>query len=150
MPFTARLVTRRGRPVELLDVVEQRYGVVAATNARLRGDARAPAWSSPPAARRWQWRDEVPVARLAEGRALMIESRQAFTLHFGFDGWQHVQERVAMPQPFGMWGVELSPQELAQGSELNFTRRFHHGWENVNHRVGLGHVDLAHALHPTL
>jgi glucoamylase len=132
--FLKLLVAReRGRPVELLNAVEQRYG-----------------GSAPPAdsAAVWHWRDEVPVVRLRHDRGLLIEDREPFTLHFGFDGWQRVQERAAEAQPFGLWAVRFSAQELSQAGQLNFTRRYPHGWENVDHSVSLGHAELTHALEP--
>jgi glucoamylase len=69
-------------------------------------------------------------------------------LHFGFDGWQQVTERTALAQPFGLWGVRLSVQELALFAELNFTRRYDGGWEGEDHRVTLGHDEVVHTLQP--
>jgi glucoamylase len=132
--FLKLLVAReRGRPVELLCAVEQRYG-----------------GSAPPAdsAAVWHWRNEVPIARLRHDRGLLIEDREPFTLHFGFNGWQRVQERAAEAQPFGLWAVRFSAQELSQAGQLDFTRRYPHGWENVDHSVSLGHTELTHALEP--
>jgi glucoamylase len=126
--FLKLLIAREHRrPIELLQVVEDRY-------------------AAPDAALAWHWRDEVPVARLESGRALLIEDRAPFVLHFGFDGWQHVTQRPALAQPFGLWGVRLPSQELMQASELNFTRRYDAGWEGVDHRVTLGHEEIEHRL----
>jgi hypothetical protein len=33
--------------------------------------------------------------------------------------------------------VVLAGEELAQVGELNFTRRYENGWENIDHVVGL-------------
>jgi len=85
---------------------------------------------------------------LEAGRAVLIEDRFEFTLQFGFDGWQRLQARAAVRQPFGLWGVVLSAAELAGCSALNFTRRFGERWEGVDHRITLGHVGLEHALAP--
>jgi glucoamylase len=127
--FLKLLIAReRGRPVELLDAVQKRYG----------GGARA--------AIAWHWRHEVPIARLEAGRALRIEDRQPFTLHYGFDGWQQIQDREASVLPFGLWSVQLTAQELAPHAEFNFTRRYGSEWEGVDHRVLLGHVAVEHAL----
>ncbi len=143
--FLKLLVAREcRRPVELLHAVEQRYAS--------RGDngqsRRAPAESRDESARAWHWRDEVPVMQLEAGRALVIESREPFTLQVGFDGWQRVEARVAIQQPFGLWGVGFAAAELTGVRELNFTRRFGDRWEGVDHRVTLGHIDLEHALGP--
>jgi glucoamylase len=128
--FLKLLIAREhGRPIELLQSVEERY-------------------AAPNSAAAWHWRDEVPVARLQSGHALLIEDRRSFILHFGFDGWQGVTERTAVAQPFGLWAVRLSAQELASPSELNFTRRYEYSWEGVDHRVTLGHEDIEHTLQP--
>lgn len=130
--FLKLLVARdRGRPIELLQSVEQRYA----------GDV-------PRLPQAWHWRDEVPVLRLEAGRALWIEDRQAFTLHMGFDGWQQVQDRQAGARAFGLWSVRLTAAELAGHAELNFTRRHSNGWEGVDHRVLLDHAAIEHALEP--
>jgi len=122
------------RPIELLATVEQRYRCSAANQFAARVAAT------------WHWRDEVPVLTHEAGRALLIEDRTAFTLHFGFDGWQRVDERAALEQPFGLWAVRLSAAELSGPAELNFTRRYPDRWEGVDHRVALGHANQERAL----
>lgn len=129
--FLKLLVAReQGKPLELLQAVEQRYGTQERT----------------PMA--WRWREEVPVLQLHIGRELIIEDREAFVLHMGFDGWQRVEDRVAVPGPLGLWAVPLSLADLASADELNFTRRWAGGWEGVDHRVSLGHDEIKHALAP--
>ena len=126
------LVAREeGRPVELLRAVEGRYGAAARELHPIAAN---------------HWRNEVPVIYLPAGRSLLIEDREPFTLHWGLDGWQRIDDREAQPQPFGLWAVRLSAQELAGAQELNFTRRYGSGWENVDHRVSLGHSELVQAL----
>ncbi|HXL97758.1 MAG TPA: glycoside hydrolase family 15 protein, partial [Steroidobacteraceae bacterium] len=133
--FLKLLIAREHRrPIELLLAVEQRYRCTAADRFAARVAAA------------WHWRDEVPVLKHEVGRALLIEDRTAFTLHFGFDGWQWVDERAALEQPFGLWAVRLSAEELTGPSELNFTRRYDDRWEGVDHRVALGHAGLERAL----
>ena len=137
--FLKLLVAReRGRPIELLEAVELHYGRAS----RPTGGVSAP--PRPPTL--WRWRDEVPITRLREDRGLAIEDRRPFMLHFGFNGWQRIQDRVATSTPFGLWSVQFTREELAQASELNFTRRFDGGWENVDHRVALGSDGTAQAL----
>jgi glucoamylase len=143
--FLKLLVAReRRRPVELLQVVEERYGS-ADPKEPVRTDQRGPPYGRD-VANAPHWRDEVPVLRLVAGRSLVIEDRELFTLQFGFDGWQRVEARAAVEQPFGLWGVRLSAAELSGLKELNFTRRFGERWEGVDHRVTLGHACLEHAL----
>ena len=84
--------------------------------------------------------------RLEKGRALRIEDRRPFTLHFGFDGWQDVQDRVAAAEPFGIWSVLLAADELAHHQQVDFTRRYAAGWEGVDHRVLLGQSAVAQVL----
>ena len=86
----------------------------------------------------WHWRDEVPIERLPHGKSLAIEDRVPFTLHLGFDGWHRIEDRRAERTPVGLWSVVLAPKELAHAGELNFTRRYEGGWENIDHVVGLG------------
>jgi glucoamylase len=131
--FLKLLIAREsGQPVELLRSVQMRY-----------------ANGSVPAASAWHWRHEVPIGRLEAGRALRIQDREPFTLHFGVNGWNELQDRAAVEGPFGLWTVELSAAELDPHGELNFTRRYGDSWEGANHRVLLGHVNLEHALEHT-
>ena len=128
--FLKLLIAREaGQPVELLQSVQQRYG-----------------GHSPRAAVAWHWRHEVPIAQLVAGRALRIEDRQPFSVRYGFDGWQEIQERDAVRMPFGVWSVQLTAQELASHSQLDFTRRYEAQWEGVDHVVTLGHAGVQHAL----
>jgi glucoamylase len=128
--FLKLLIARvHGRPIELLQSVEQRYG-----GAR------------PHVPQAWHWRDEVPVLRLESGRGLLIEDRQPFTLRLGFDGWQQIQDRAAIAQPFGLWSVRLTVLELLDHGKLNFTRRHAEGWEGMDHQVVLDHPVFEHAL----
>jgi glucoamylase len=132
--FLKLLIAReRRRPIELLQAVEQRY-----LSSGQQSAARAAA--------AWHWRDEVPVLQLEAGRALLIEDRTEFMLHFGFDGWQRIEQRAAVAQPFGLWAVRLSAAELAGAAELNFTRRYEDQWEGVDQRVALGHAGQERAL----
>jgi glucoamylase len=133
--FLKLLIAReQRRPIELLAVVEQRYAASAASQFAARVAAA------------WHWRNEVPVLTHETGRALLIEDREAFTLHFGFDGWQHADERAALAQPFGLWAVRLSAAELTGPAKLDFTRRYADRWEGVDHSVALGHADQERAL----
>ena len=86
---------------------------------------------------------EAPVTELPAGRALRIQSPVPFTLHYGFNGWQGVSERAARPATFGLWSADLSAEELAGHTELNFTRRFGgegETWEGRDHAVQLHHA----------
>jgi len=128
--FLKLLIAREhGKPVELLDAVAARYGHGAVREASV-----------------WHWRHEVPIARLEAGKALRIEDRVPFTLHFGFNGWKELQDREAAVGPFGLWIAELSAAELAPHGELNFTRHYNGAWEGEDHSVQLGHIDVEHTL----
>ena len=128
--FLKLLIAReQGQPIERLQSVAQRY------SGHVARDAHA-----------WHWRNEVPIGRLAAGRALRIQDRQPFTLHFGFNGWNELQERDAIAGPFGLWTVELSAAEIEAHRELDFTRRYGARWEGTDHRVQLGHAEVEHAM----
>jgi len=120
------------RPVEMLEAVERHF-----------------ADASQCVAQAWHWRSEVPVWHLQKTHALTIEDRRPFTLHCGFDGWQHVVDKDARPQPFGMWAVMLSVADLEPYRRLDFTRRYDTGWEGKDHQVSLGHQAVTQALGKT-
>ncbi len=123
------LVARdRGKPIELLPAIEDRYA------------------ATPPSAPTWHWRTEAPFLRLERGRRLAIEHRGPFVLRYGFDGWQSVAERTAVRAPFGVWSVTLSPEDLDRHASVHFTRRFEHGWECIDYQITLGHARVVHAL----
>ncbi len=118
--FLKLLVARHsGRPVELLESVDKRYG------------------RRVPKARHTRWRNETPVASLKAGRTLAVEDRRPFTLHFGFDGWQDIAELAAVPLPFGLWGVAIGPDLTGGRAQLNFTRRYGDDWEGQDHMVAI-------------
>ncbi|MEO8900745.1 MAG: glycoside hydrolase family 15 protein, partial [Polyangiaceae bacterium] len=116
-----------GKPVELLQVVEERY-------------------ASGRSADTWHWRPEAAIPRLAVGRRLIVEHRAPFVLHYGFDGWKSGAERSAAEGPAGIWGVVFEPGELAAKTELNFTCRFAGVWEGADHLISLGHTHVEHGL----
>jgi glucoamylase len=117
-----------GKPVELLKSVEDRYR------------------TKPRAADTWHWRTQAPFASLKLGRIFAVEHRGPFVLRYGFDGWQGITERTAVCGPFGLWGVTLTQSDLEGHGVIQFTRRFDHGWENIDHEVTLGQADVVHAL----
>jgi glucoamylase len=122
--FLKLLIARdRGQPVELLEVVNKRYG------------------KRTPRSKRTRWRTETPIASLERGRNLLIEDRQPFTLHFGWDGWQSVEDLQAELLPFGLWGVEITADRQQGRSELNFVRRYGDRWEGGDQAVAI--VDTA-------
>src|SRR4029077_18500239 len=76
----------------------------------------------------WHWREEIQVHSLPRNKALRIESREPFLLHFGVDGWRRTEDRQAQAAPFGLWSVLIEPEKLQAASELNFVRRYDFGW----------------------
>lgn len=109
----------RGTPMDYLKGVSQRYH------------------ATQPKAATWHWRTEVPFAVLPAGRALVIECRAPFSLHFGFDGWAEPADREAEPLGLGMFGVRFDAAELATHQRLVLTRRFAEGWEGKDFEIGL-------------
>jgi glucoamylase len=127
--FLKLLIARdQGKPVELLKVVGERYG------------------KSPPKAQHTRWRNETPVVSLAQGRTLLVEDRQPFMLHLGWDNWQSPEDLPAEPLPFGLWGVAIAPERCVGRSALNFTRRFGEQWEGRDHTVAIAATPQAHTL----
>ncbi len=118
--FLKLLVAReKGQPLERLELVQQRY----------RGKV--------PRAATWFWRSDVPFEAPA-GRSLVIEDGEAFTLHFGFDGWQEIQDRPSEWLGFGMCGVRFSWKELVGHHAIDFTRLYAAGrWEGQDHQVAI-------------
>lgn len=126
--FLKLLIARdQARPLELLKEVEKRYGDATLHHAAA-----------------WHWREEVPALRIENRIALLIEDRRSFTLHFGFDGWQMVQDREALAQPFGIWAVRFTADELSHHSELDFTRRYPSAWEGIDHHVLVDYAPADH------
>jgi len=77
---------------------------------------------------------------------LLIEDRERFMLRFGFDNWQSTEDREACSQPFGMWAVRLSAEELSHNVQLDFTRRYGERWEGVDHCILIDQAPVAHRL----
>jgi glucoamylase len=94
----------------------------------------------------WHWRNEVPVTCLEKWLDLLIEDRERFMLRFGFDNWQSTEDREACSQPFGMWAVRLSAEELSHNVQLDFTRRYGERWEGVDHCILIDQAPVAHRL----
>lgn len=107
-----------GHPVELLRDVEARY-------------------ARPRAATEWRWRNETPIFDLPPERDLVLESPVPFMLHFGWDGWNDVQDIQATPGPFGLWLVRFAAAGLHAHRTLQFTRLFDQGWEGTDHSITL-------------
>jgi glucoamylase len=127
--FLKLLIAReQGRPLELLQCVEKRY---------------RSSYARPSA---WHWREELPTASIPRGLALSIEDQCPFSLHFGFDGWQRIEDRAARPQPFGIWSVNLTADELAHCRQVEFTRQFGNSWEGTDHAVRMDESSNEHNL----
>jgi glucoamylase len=113
-----------GKPVELLALVADRYHAAV------------------PASPSWFWRDASPVLALPAGRSLVVAEARPFTLHYGFNDWSPVtiSERDAEPLGLGLFGVTLTPADLAGQASLQFVRRYPGGsWEpSARHDVTLG------------
>jgi glucoamylase len=113
-----------GKPVELLALVGDRYRAVV------------------PASRTWFWRDASPVKALPAGRTLVVADLSPFTLHYGFDDWDPatITERDARGLGLGLFGVTLTPSDLAGRASLQFVRRYQDSrWEgSTRHDVALG------------
>lgn len=119
--FLKLLVAReKGQPLERLELVWERY----------RGKQ--------PRAATWFWRSDVPFDELPAGRSLVIEDWESFTMHFGFDGWQEVQDRPSEWLGFGMFGVRFTWAELNGHHAIDFTRLYAaERWEGQDHQIAI-------------
>ncbi|MDE2272690.1 MAG: hypothetical protein KGL00_00700 [Gammaproteobacteria bacterium] len=88
------------------------------------------------------WRDDAPCERVSPGAHLSVESREAFVLHFGHDGWQDVTDLDSQPLAAGGYAAALDLKRLGVNQSLEFTRRFlgPRGWEHHDWQV---HVNRA-------
>jgi glucoamylase len=119
--FLKLLIARaNGRPFELLNDVEKHFSSAQACHVTVR-----------------HWRAGVPFSRLERGVSLLIEGSRPFTLHWGVNDWQQIQDRDATAGPWGLWAVRFSAEELFDSTRLDFTRRYTDGWEGLNHSVAL-------------
>jgi hypothetical protein len=113
-----------GKPVELLSLASDRYHAAV------------------PASQEWFWRDSTPVLALPAGRTLVVADLSPFTLHYGFDDWDPatISEREAQGLGLGLFGVTLTPADLAGQASLQFVRRYPDDrWEGATrHDVALG------------
>lgn len=66
---------------------------------------------------------------------MLIEDSQPFTLHWGVNGWQQIQDRAATVGPCGLWAVRFSAADISGFSRLDFTRQYSDGWEGVDHSL---------------
>jgi glucoamylase len=96
--------TATRRPIELLDVVNTRYGAVR------------------PRASTFFWRDDVPFAQLDRGRALVIEGIAPFSLDYTFDNGSMWASRDSATLGLDMHGVRFAAAELADHRALRFRR----------------------------
>lgn len=83
------------------------------------------------------WRGDVPIRSIEKGASICFEDTRPFTLHWGFGGWQGIQDRDSIAGLWGLWSVELSSTDLRGHEELNFTRRYAGVWEGVDHTVSV-------------
>ena len=112
------LAWQRGRPSEWLQGIAQRY-------------------QSPRQTQILHWRTDTPYRAIRPNQTLRVEATRPFTLHFGLDGWQGVQELPATAVGLGCFGVQLEPALLQGHRSLEFTRRFEEGWERRDYSVEL-------------
>lgn len=107
---------------------------------------RAPAGRPAPVV---HWRDDAPCEQVSPGTRLSVESREAFVLHFGHDGWQEVTDLDSQPLAAGGHAAALDLGRVGVSRSLEFTRRFlgargweHHDWQVCIDRATPGHDKL--------
>ncbi|MDI2113839.1 glycoside hydrolase family 15 protein [Commensalibacter nepenthis] len=78
------------------------------------------------------WYDDIECSSVSSNYTLWIQANKPFTLHYGLNGWQQVQDQPSHLIGLGMYGVPLNLENLS-GQTINFTRRFNQNdWENKN------------------
>lgn len=78
------------------------------------------------------WYDTISCGSVSSKYKLWIQANSSFNLHYGFDGWNDIQDKASQALGFGMHGVCLNLKNLA-GKTINFTRHFDdNGWEGKN------------------
>lgn len=92
------------------------------------------------------WRDDAPCERVSPGAHLSVESREAFVLHFGHDGWQGVTDLDSQPLASGGYAAALDLKRLGVTRSLEFTRRFlgARGWEHHDWQVRVDSATPSH------
>lgn len=105
------------RPVELLDCV-------AAHLSR-----------APDGRRAWHWRFDTPFDVLPAGCDLLLDLPVAFTLHFGFDGWQGIEDKSSAPLAFGRHGVRIAPDGRAKRIDFTLYYPDETRWEGRDYSV---------------
>jgi hypothetical protein len=96
------------------------------------------------------WSDSTPVARIPAGNALVVTDLRPFILHWTTaTDWQPSRDTTAAPAGGGLYAVMLTPEDLASGAAVQFTRLYldrpagaalGNGWEGTpasNHVVQL-------------
>jgi len=111
------------RPAELLPAVEAHYP-----------------GGKPPDAKKWHWRQLSQLDVLPRGKSILIEAPEPFLLHFGFNGWNRIEDVQSTPTAFGMHGVEISASDLDSAASLEFTFYYmeRSQWLGKDFAVGLG------------
>jgi glucoamylase len=94
-----------GRPFDRPDAVWERYQGV-----RPRGEAAF-------------WCEQAPVGHIAAGTRLTVCLHRPGTVHWGIDGWQHVQEVPTTDSGLGLHVAELDTSTLRAGQRVDFTYR---------------------------
>ena len=113
---------------EFLKLLDRPHDRAPGRTARSRcGSATA---GSAPKARYTRWRNETPVGVCEPGGRCWSRIAAAFTLHFGWDGWQDVADLRPPAAALRAVGRRDRSRPLTDGrTGLNFTRRYGDGWE---------------------
>lgn len=93
----------RGRPLELLEAVSERFPKAAT-----------------PEAKTWHWRSDLPFDTLPAGRTLQVEALQPFNLTFQLGGGAQ-RTRASRSLPFGLHGVTIKPGTLGRQATIHFS-----------------------------
>jgi len=83
------------------------------------------------------WRFNHKVRAVANGRTLRIEVLARAVVHWGVNGWMHVQDSPTRDTGLGVQVVDLPTSALAQGATVEFTFYWPDGnhWEGTNFTI---------------
>jgi hypothetical protein len=93
------------------------------------------------------WSDSTPIADMTAGGTLVVADQRPFVLHWAADNWRGTaRDDAAAPLGGGSQAVMLTPYDLANAGQVQFTRRYTDraataapdgGWEGTDHAVRL-------------
>jgi glucoamylase len=85
------------------------------------------------------WRFNQKIRTLTAGRTLRVEALAGAIVHWGIDGWRHVQETRAVDVGLGVYVADLATASVPPGGSIEFTFFWVDAarWEQADFRVAV-------------